>query len=397
MATFKNKAELLAAVASGAVSQTKHPTCDLWIYNYTRGAIQAGDSKEAAWESPTLRQCRGIIADKDLNIAARPFEKFFNYEELEASPELARMVIPEGTFELPCEISEKLDGSLGIMYWPTGSSLPALATRSTFTSEQAEVGTSILRTKYADVVESLPRDKTFLFEIIYPANKLVVNYGQTTDVYLLAVIDTETGREEDSSAYPFPRPAQYGSDWRGIRNEFEESGDARNKEGFVVKFANGVRVKLKFAEYFRLHYLAGKLSRKNMIAMLSAGQEAELRKMCEDVANGDEEALLYFTDEINKLLALRDWHLKAARDMTKYQEDFPTAKDWADYVRRQGRFAPLIFLFARQPRLNLAGRQVGKQFASMAQARRELRAIDQAAWRLVADYDEPPSELQPMV
>jgi len=396
MAIFKNKEELLAAVESGAVSKVKHPHCDLWIYNYTRAAIREEDSAEAAWDSPTLRQCRGLILDKDYNVVARPFEKFFNYEELEASPELARKVLPEGTLDLPCEITEKLDGSLGILYWPMNESLPALATRSTFTSDQALHGTATLRQRLANFPKlKIPAGKTFLFEIIYPENKLVVNYGDLDDIILLAVIDNETGKEDDLANYPgWRKPENYGSNWRGIREDFESRNDERNREGFVVRFSNGVRVKLKFKEYFRLHWLAGKLSQKNMLRLLSEGKEQELRALVKDVANGDEEAELVFNEQIQQLLDLKDWYYNVASQLTKFPEEFESKAEWADYVRRQGRFAPAIFILARQPDAVLAGRQVGKQYASLAQARREMAALNAALWRLVESHDYSPSEFE---
>ena len=45
---------------------------DIFIYNYSRSC-----TLEGVWNEATL-QCRGIIVDKDYNILARPFEKFFN-------------------------------------------------------------------------------------------------------------------------------------------------------------------------------------------------------------------------------------------------------------------------------------------------------------------------------
>jgi len=104
---------------------------------------------------PLLLQCRGLVTNSDGDIIARPFKKFFNYEEyLEFAPEM----IPNESFE----VFEKMDGSLGILFnykdeW-------VLCTRGSFTSEQSIKGTELLK-KYD--YNRLPKCHTYLFEIIY--------------------------------------------------------------------------------------------------------------------------------------------------------------------------------------------------------------------------------------
>ena len=98
------------------ISVHKHPTFDLYIYNYTKQT-----EAEHVWNEAT-ETCRGLILDKDMNIVARPFTKFFNYEELVEQ----HVNIPD----LPFEVYEKLDGTLGIMYF--ANSDPYIATRGSF-------------------------------------------------------------------------------------------------------------------------------------------------------------------------------------------------------------------------------------------------------------------------
>ena len=57
------------------ISEQKHPELDLWIYNYTPKCMY-----EKKWDNITM-SCRGLILDKNGNVIARPFKKFFNYEE----------------------------------------------------------------------------------------------------------------------------------------------------------------------------------------------------------------------------------------------------------------------------------------------------------------------------
>jgi RNA ligase len=218
------------------ISVQKHSIVDLFIYNYTQKA-----QFDKIWNEETL-MCRGLIMDKDNNIVARPFPKFFNVEE----------AINNGE-QLPLEdfrVTEKLDGSLGIMYWVGDT--PYIATRGSFVSEQAIVANKILRKKYNDVL--LDKDFTYLFEIIYPSNRIVVDYGDREDLILLAVVHTETGDEVNVKNYDdmFPIVATYD----GIKDVQElKTMQEDNKEGFVIQYESNKRYKIKFDEYVRLHRL----------------------------------------------------------------------------------------------------------------------------------------------
>lgn len=213
------------------VSVQKHSKADLFIYNYT-----AKVQYDKLWDEITL-QTRGLILDAEMNIVAKPFGKFFNIEEHPESD------IPM----LPFDVFEKLDGSLGILYWVDGK--PFIATRGSFESDQALHATQILYSKYGHLFNVISEDKTYLFEIIYPENRIVVNYGELDDLFLLTIIDNKTGCESIENI-GFPMVKRYD----GINSISElKSLEETNKEGFVVKFKNGFRVKMKFAEYVRLH------------------------------------------------------------------------------------------------------------------------------------------------
>jgi RNA ligase len=221
------------------VSKRKHPFADLYIYNYTAKA-----QYDWVWND-VIEQCRGLIMDGAGNIIARPFRKFFSLEQLQFFPDRS---VPM----LPFEVYEKLDGSLGILYFVDDT--PYIATRGSFESEQSTIGTQILRSKYADC--AFEPGRTYLFEIIHPSNRIVVDYGETKDLVLLAVIDNDTGAESLPDI-GFPMPKRYdGLTDLNLLKTLEEA----NQEGFVVRFENGFRVKVKFEEYKRLHRLVTQVS-----------------------------------------------------------------------------------------------------------------------------------------
>ena len=234
--TFNN---LTQYIAERKIVCNKHPTADLYIYNYTP-TVQY----EGLWDEVTMA-CRGLILDGNGAVVARPFKKFFNFGE-SAAP-----IAPSEPFE----VFEKMDGSLGILYWL--HDVPYIASRGSFTSEQALRATHILHTRYAHVYTLLDKSKTYLFEIIYPENRIVVDYGSTEDLVLLAIIDNESGADEALQDIGFQLVAKHD----GVKDiQVLKSLYSDNREGFVLKFQNGVRLKVKFEEYVRLHRIVTQIS-----------------------------------------------------------------------------------------------------------------------------------------
>ncbi|MFM2387554.1 MAG: hypothetical protein RL660_2311 [Bacteroidota bacterium] len=247
-------------LADGYISVQKHPDADLYIYNYT-----AQTQYEYLWNDITL-MCRGLILDANKNIVARPFTKFFNYEEVQATQ------MPNEPFD----VYEKMDGSLGILYWLNDK--PYIATRGSFTSEQALAGTAILHEHYAHLFATLNRDATYLFEIIYPENRIVVNYGDMRDIVLTAIIDNATGKDLAIDNTGFTTAKHYD----GIADfKLLKQAQDNNREGYVVKFRSGFRIKIKFEEYLRIHRIVTQVSSISIWEYLS--QDLPLDKIIEQV------------------------------------------------------------------------------------------------------------------
>lgn len=243
-------------IADGNVVVRQHPSADLFILNYTAQA-----QFNRVWDEHTLA-CRGLIMNGQGQVVARPFPKFFNLDEVVTTS--IRPALPDEPFVA----YEKLDGSLGILYWHEDSA--CIATRGSFMSEQAQRATYLLQTRYAHLLPGLDRSKTFLFEIIYPENRIVVNYGEREELVLLAVIDTATGAElPDLPDLGFAQVRRFDgyTDMAAIR-----AVQADNEEGFVLRFASGFRVKVKFAEYVRLHRILTQVSSRNIWEYLATNQ-----------------------------------------------------------------------------------------------------------------------------
>lgn len=289
------------------VNVTKHPQFPLYIYNYSKKC-----QSEHIWNSVT-ETCRGLIVDEDLNIVARPFKKFYNYEELLHM----NTEIPKEEFE----VYEKLDGSLGILYFWQDKAY--IATRGSFTSTMALHATDILNTKYD--VSLLDKSNTYLFEIIYPEDLHVVSYKGLDDIFLLAVIDNNTGIDYDISKWNniFKCTTKYDGfdDYTKIRDAF--SGE--NREGFVIKFKSGFRMKLKFAEYWKLHFLKSGFTEKQILQYLIDDDKDSIDKALEMF---DEEHQIYYNRIIDKFKERYNSILDKAK--SQYRE-FDNDKDAAMY------------------------------------------------------------------
>ena len=111
-------------VDEGYITRRKHPSEDLFILNYTPKT-----QYEGFWNDVTL-SCRGLIVDSAGTIRARCFRKFFNYEEV------FHEVSTRTSSSMHFKVYDKVDGSLGILYWVGDE--PFIATRGSFESEQAK-------------------------------------------------------------------------------------------------------------------------------------------------------------------------------------------------------------------------------------------------------------------
>ena len=261
----------------GLITKQVNPRLPLIIWNYTP-KVQI----DKLWDDITL-QCRGLVTDTDGNIVARPFKKFFNYGELDANE------IPNE----PCRFFEKVDGSLGIFFWYRDQWV--FASRGSFTSDYAIKAKEIFANSVWDnpisptTIEqlwridlprftTLSKEHTYLFEIIFPEGRIVVDYGNVEKLVLLGMIHTATGKEtgyEDlveiadslnvdviKEYHDIPIFGISTNDKNGFQNVKYTIKD--NEEGRVVVFKNGFRMKIKGDEYVRLHYIITNFSSRKI-------------------------------------------------------------------------------------------------------------------------------------
>ena len=169
--------DLELELQNGYVREVRHPSLPLTIFNYTEKA-----QFDSRWNDVTLH-CRGLIVDYKDEIVARGPRKFFNYGQPGATN------YPLST---PVRVSRKEDGSLGIGW--RYEKHHGIATRGSFTSEQATHATPKLSIPDKMAIEwAEERGRSRAWEIVYPDNKIVLDYKGVDENIRLGTVDNRSG------------------------------------------------------------------------------------------------------------------------------------------------------------------------------------------------------------
>ncbi|OPC85351.1 hypothetical protein B4N89_27565 [Embleya scabrispora] len=290
-------ADLEAEIASGHVTRKRHPELPLSIHTYAPAC-----QYENHWNPVTMR-CRGLVADDNGRIVALPFPKIF-LASMHTQGHPFAPPLPAGA---PFEVYDKVDGSLGIVFHYGGRW--HAATKGSFSSAQALWAQARIDT--SDTGDLDPA-VTYLAEIVHPGNRIVVDYGESKDLVLLGAYRPFDGTEVELREVA-PHWSRIGSVVRswGSRQSFaaldgleglaavNHSMDGRPvsglaAEGYVVRFASGLRAKIKYADYLTLHKLYTGTSERTVWEALASGRDIgelfdripdEFRDWVDDVAN----------------------------------------------------------------------------------------------------------------
>jgi RNA ligase len=251
-----------------------------------------------------------------------------------------------------------MDGSLGIVFNYKGTW--RVSTRGSFSSIQAKTAMELLDQYY---VEDCHDHLTFLVEIIYPANRispgarLVVDYGDKSFLCLLAVMNRDTGLELSrtsvrhlSQVTEMPMVKQY--DHTIEEMIALQKTLPKDREGFVVRFASGFRIKIKGTEYCKMQKIINSITPLNLWALM----EPDNKFIVPDsyLMTIPEEYRSEAIEIIGKLQdAAVDTMFELSHDLQKVEE---AVKDLTDYKaiglylkdnRRQLKYPEIVFPYLR--------------------------------------------------
>jgi RNA ligase len=343
---------IIPYVEKGLVTEKVHPENDsIRIFNYTPKC-----QFDQMWDDVTM-QCRGLILNTHTGeCIARPLRKFFNYSQwIDMGHK-----IPDG---IP-HVAEKIDGSLGILYWLDDT--PWIATRGSFTSDQAIWATEwIRRPENISKIAMFNHSWTYLFEIIYPANRIVVQYDFSELVWLGA-INKQTGVFELPlrEAFNFKTPDVH----RFESVEKLTQGESNNREGFVLYY-DDLMLKIKFEEYVRLHKILTGLSEIGVWELL---RDKGLALMPIDVAQDvPDEFFNWLTTTMDKLKAEYTQIYAESKFVLEFASKLPTRREQAEYIIKSSKVPGVCFTLldnkdATQPIFKLIRPHGAKTFAKEA-------------------------------
>lgn len=228
----------------------------LTLYVYTERCVF-----ESAW-TPITKSARGLIIDHaEKRIVATPFAKFFNVGEL-----------GEPVPDLPFEATDKLDGSLIIIFHHAGRWRSV--TKGSFESTQALWAQARL-----DKMDLAPLSigTTYLAEATYPENRIVVRHTEEALRLLAAYAADGT---ELAFADVIAAGTSIGLD-TVARVAFATIPELlirakhlpKSSEGYVIRFSNSHRLKVKGDEYRRIHALISGLSPLSVWQAMQAGDD----------------------------------------------------------------------------------------------------------------------------
>lgn len=268
--------ELGKAIDDGDVRKQVHPEFpNLHIFNYCED-VQFRNR----WNKITMA-CRGLIIDVNTGeIVARPWEKFFNLGQMDNRIDSTA----------PVEVTDKMDGSLGILYRDPNGQL-AIATRGSFASEQAVEATQIWNESYSDT--SVLDDYTFLFEILLPWNRIVVSYNYDSEYLQQGRRVLPQGSTRNDTGEHLHSAQDRLEDLPSV-----QGGGAEARQGEVSREAQGEREELAFSEQRESQRTQGSTLRQNSEEN-SRGEEGQaLRGLQSDIPSG--------SDGLRPLAAVRE-------------------------------------------------------------------------------------------
>lgn len=286
------------------------------------------------FSNPIVRECRGSIFylrdDGLYECVCRAFDKFGNYGE---------EYVDEIDWST-AQVQEKVDGSLIKVFYHNNTW--HIATNGTINAyncivykEDKETNKTYgsifnfaLRGHLNQFFESLDKDYTYMFELVSPYTRLVVDYPDTALYYLsrrnIHTMEEDNARPEVFESFGILFPKTYSLKTLEDCLSYVKTMD-KNEEGFVVKDAAFHRIKIKSPEYL-LAFRAknnGVLSTKRIVKMIREESIDDLLAYCPEykervdtVINKYKILIHSFEEEYQRFIIMhpRKWEILDRKD-----------------------------------------------------------------------------------
>lgn len=226
---------------------------------------------------------RGLVIESDGTVVAKPYSKFFGYKQFdnaEFMPQIIRDMCDIKPKDLASgyEVYEKLDGSLAIVTTYKGELL--FASSGSVEGEYAKLFRNWidnnLSIKQKLTLKTIGESHTILLEFVSPRYSIVLNYDKE-ELILHGAINNHDGSDLSSvwlnaiSENTGIRMAN-SIPCNNLNSLIKNINTHTGIEGFIIRFGNGKRIKLKTDEYVELHHkfslTTGKVLTKNKVKMI---------------------------------------------------------------------------------------------------------------------------------
>lgn len=215
------------------------------------------------------RECRGLIFDKTGKLISRPFHKFFNVSEKEET-QLLHLDLSK-----PHHILQKLDGSM---------------IRPLYINDKWRLATKMGVTDVALQAEEFVKDKpnyiqffltcreqnlTPIFEWTSRKQRIVIDYPQD-NLILTALRGINGGKyieygglQSIAKAYHIPVVQEYAGTVDNMQHLLDHTAALEGEEGYVIRFHDGMMVKIKGSWYVQIHKAKDMINReKNIVSLI---------------------------------------------------------------------------------------------------------------------------------
>lgn len=289
------------------------------------------------------RECRGLIFDRDGYLMSRSFHKFFNVNE---RPETQ---VHEIDMSQPHVIMEKMDGSMIRPILVDGYLRLATKMGVTEVAMQAEEWLATKDDRYKGwLLHCIKKGITPIFEWVSPLNQIVIAY-EKAELVLLAIRDNITGEysmPNYQDGCPFTVVPRYGSVEGNLGRYINRQREAEDREGDIIRFADGHMVKVKNDWYVRIHKVLDRVQFDRNIVKLIINEEIDdvIPKLPAAQADRVRNFEAKFAKQLHVLVEKYDryWNsvVAAGLDRKRY------AQEWMPTIKGNDSFAP-AYVFGR--------------------------------------------------
>lgn len=265
------------------------------------------------WDNLTMT-ARGLVFEVATGrLVSRAYDKFYNLHE----PEVGGIAgLPDG---VDFDSLEKADGSMISAFKYAGQIW--YMTRGSFYSDQAKWAKSWADSHLNELEMTAPA--TYIYEAIYPENRIVVNYGDVSELRLTGVRMLDTGEFLPyNEMLMVAAMLNCNTIKRYQYSTVDEVIDAvkqftMNEEGIVLRYRNGFMVKIKGDEYCKVHRI---ISCITPLAFWRA-IDIETFKIPTDFLTNLPEEFRHDVDELVK--KIEDVHINEYNRIVSFAESVP--------------------------------------------------------------------------